>query len=647
MKRSLKFISVMLAVIFCIGGFPAYAESDLVPAEPESDFVQPLAYSPNFFLPHNMRGIIISPETDFAFTPEDNAAQITRQLDDIYEYVLSIGINSVIINTSVEGRAYYDLDMNRNGRLDVTRLAVDHARNFHLNVYLIYDISHAVNPEDDSAIAINSLISEVHKLTLKYPCNGIILDNYYNFPEVNDFPRYMRNGAGIGYENWLIDSTEYLFETAGAVIRKTDNSVPVGVMINSQWAQSLERGSADTKKYIEEGFVDFIMVRSYNTLADGFEAAAQWWGELCEENNLPLYLIHHNEQIGSGWGEDQLLRQLTIAKENIPAYSGSVFNSFSALEGNAPNSAVTLKRYFDNLIDEESLMRDLVMTSPRNFSFTTFEPTVDFMGTFDRNFDVYFNNQRIVLNEAGNFFFPEPLDIGWNTFTIRHKDSTYTYRIERRIIVMREIDESISEGKSLRVEGGTSINLEAVAYRGATVTATINGQTVRLVEQAGTLDDADVNSAYTSFTGRYTVPEGIIGTEQPLGQISVQASYSGYTSNINGAAVTVNAKPIPPPVISLNPVMFDQSALGDGEIVGTIDAVRSRDEEVRFVRLNNNHTHVFDAKTTGTVFDPRFGQLPAGTLDYFRSESGGFLTTDSGKRFLAGDVSLIGGTGIG
>ena len=637
----------MLALIIGLSGFTAYAEEggyvETAPPEPE----EPLAYSPVFYLPHNMRGMIISPGVDFALTPGDNDAQIIRQLDDIFEYILEVGLNSVIIKTSAEDRAYYDLDMNRNGRIDVVELAADRARSYHLNVYLIYDIGHAVNPGDGSAASIDALVSEVHKLTIKYPCSGIILDNYYNLPDVNDFSRYMRNGSGIGYENWLTDSTEYLFETAGAVIRMTDNSIPVGVMINSQWSESLEGGFADTRKYIEEGYVDFIMVRSHSTLADGFEAAAQWWGELCGEQGLPLYLIHHNEKIGGEWGEDQLLRQLKIAKESISAYSGSVFNSFGALESNVLNSAINLKKYYDELIDEESLMRDLVMTSPRSFSFTTFEPTVDFMGTFDHNFDVYFNEKKIVLNEAGNFFFPEPLNIGWNTFTIRHKDSVYTYRIERRIIVMREIDESIADGKSLRVEGGTSINLEAVAYRGAVVTATVNGQSVRLTEQAGTLDDADVNSAYTSFTGRYTVPEGIIGTEQPLGQITVQASYAGYTSNLNGATVTVNAKPVPPPAVNLNPVMFDQSALGDGEVVGTIGAVRGRDENVRFVRLNNNHTHVFDAKTTGTVFDPRFGQLPAGTLDYFRSESGGFYTTESGKRFFATDVSLIDGNGIG
>jgi N-acetylmuramoyl-L-alanine amidase len=662
MKKMSKTIAIILAVILCVSSFPvlATAESDLVPVVPQ---YEPLPYTPNFFLPHNMRGIIISPEVDFALTPEDTSVQIARQLDDIYEYILAIGLNSVIIKTSVEDRVYYDLDMNRNGKPDIVGMAVDRARIYHLNIYLICDIGHAVNPYDDSAAAINSLISEIHKLTIKYPCNGIILDNYYNDPVINNFTRYMQSGAGIGYENWLFDSTEFLFETAAGVVRMTDNTIPVGVMINDMWANSSSKengsptndsveayfdGFADTKKYIEEGYVDFVLLRCFGSLVSEnlpFESTAQWWGELCGENNLPLYLIHYNENIGNGWHDDQILRQLKIANENISAYHGSIFNCYYSLRQNRLNSAGTLKTYFAGLIDEESLMQDLVMHSPRNLSFTTFEPTVDFMGTFDRNFDVYFNNTIIELNEAGNFFFEMPLAIGANTFTLSHKGRTYTYRIERRIIVMREIDASIADGVVLRVDGGTAITLQAIAYAGATVTATINGQTVRLQEREGTLRDEDVNSAYTSFVGRYRVPDGIIGVEQALGQISVQASYMGQSSTFMGARVFVNAEPEPPPPVSS--IMYDQSAIGTGEVVGRIGAVRSRSENVRFVRLNGNNTLVFDAKTTGTVFDPNFGQLPAGTLDYFRSNVGGFYTTESGKRFRADDASVIEGNGIG
>ncbi|MCL2694403.1 MAG: N-acetylmuramoyl-L-alanine amidase, partial [Oscillospiraceae bacterium] len=155
------------------------------------------------------------------------------------------------------------------------------------------------------------------------------------------------------------------------------------------------------------------------------------------------------------------------------------------------------------------------------------------------------------------------------------------------------------------------------------------------------------NSAYTSFTGRYRVPDGIIGKEQALGNITVQASYLGQSSTIVGAGVYVNAEPEPPPIINLNPIMYDESSLGTGEVVGRIGATRSRGESVRLVRLLGNNTNIFDAKTTGTVFDPRFGQLPAGTLDYYRSDVGDFYTTESGKRFLKEDATLENGQGIG
>ena len=47
-----------------------------------------------------------------------------------------------------------------------------------------------------------------------------------------------------------------------------------------------------------------------------------------------MYVVHHNEYVGTGTGgwtiKDQLVQQMTAAKK-IESYSGSVFNSFDAL----------------------------------------------------------------------------------------------------------------------------------------------------------------------------------------------------------------------------------------------------------------------------------------------------------------------------
>ncbi|MCL2086871.1 MAG: N-acetylmuramoyl-L-alanine amidase [Oscillospiraceae bacterium] len=668
-----KFIALFLVVMFSAWVFPVSAfvfyetEPSVVADDSVGDYPEvEQTYFSMLNLPDNMRGAIITPDKDFSV---DDEVRASLQIDEILAELSEIGLNTVVLNTSFQNELYYDLDMNNTGKTDLTQLVIDKARARYFNVFLVYDINEGLNGSADTAEAINKVVSQIHRFTIKYSPDGIILDDYYNNKSAESYGRYMRNGAGIGFENWLYDSTEYLFETAGGIVRFTDNSIPVGIMLNDVWAnsadnekgsytndvvQALYDGFSDTKKYVENGYVDFLMLRSYGSIDDsalGFSDVAGWWSEVCAKNDTPMYIIHYNEKIGTsepGWGaEDQLLKQLVRAKET-QFYHGSVFNSYQSLISNPLNSTGTLTKYFENLINEETLDEELIMRSPRDLRFTTYEKTVDFAGSFDENFDVYFNNRKIQLNEAGNFYFECPLNIGGNVFTIRHKSKTYTYQIERKIITMRELDPSISEGRILRVDGGTTFAISAVAYKGASVTATVNGTAVALREGVGGGDE-DVNSSYITFTGRYTIPDGIIETEQNLGKISVTATYQGYSRTLNGAAVIVNALPRPPE--QLRTQMFDQDTLGTGEVVGTISPFKTADERVKYIRVLENNTHVFDGRTAGTLtdpaFNPEFGQLPAGTLDYLRGTQSDFVTTLSGKRFYSTDVAIFDDTGLG
>ena len=48
----------------------------------------------------------------------------------------------------------------------------------------------------------------------------------------------MENGSGIGYKNWLYDTAEQYFRTAADIIRRTDNTIAAGFVINDMWANS-------------------------------------------------------------------------------------------------------------------------------------------------------------------------------------------------------------------------------------------------------------------------------------------------------------------------------------------------------------------------------------------------------------------------
>ncbi|MBP5604694.1 MAG: N-acetylmuramoyl-L-alanine amidase, partial [Ruminiclostridium sp.] len=285
------------------------------------------------------------------------------------------------------------------------------------------------------------------------------------------------------------------------------------------------------------------------------------------------------------------------------------------------------------------------MTSPSALIYTTTEASVAFMGTFDSNFPVYFNGSEIKLNAAGNFYIEKELASGLNTFTIKHKSKTYTYSITRKITVLKAIGSAIGEGKSLTVDGGTKITLTARAYKGANVYGVVNGTTVPMSEASDTADEDESNSSYVRYTGQYIAPAGLIGQAQNLGSIRICASYAGYSMEAVGASVTVNAEPEPvkQSEVVMNP---EASAVGSGEVLATMDAPHSSGETVKYVRTLYNNTIVYDGKTADDIPTPIFSQLPANTLEIYRSTSGNYYVTESGKRFSASSSVLEDGPAI-
>ncbi len=663
MKGILRFAALLCAVTVFASStqFECVAEEAALEEVPANAVTAENNEQMNFMftLPENMRATILTPSVDYCLSEEPTPESIAAELDSVFSNFAEIGLNTVIFNTVYEERSFYSIDMNSNA-FDPTEAALSAAYNHGVSPYLVLDLSHLLADSAENPSQIDALISRVHRFALKYPCDGIILDDYYVRRSLENFGSYMEDGSGVGYVNWLYDTADQLFSSAADIIHRTNNSIAVGFMINDMWAnasdnslgsdtadtvQALYDGHADTKSFIENGYVDFALVRAYGSLTDGalpFEAVTGWWGSLTESCNIPLYIVHYNEKIGteaSGWNsEDQLLKQLTIAKK-MKSYQGSVFNSYERLTQNPMGTTSTLTSYFNEQINETSLFNGLEMISPAKLNFSTSEPSVTFMGSFDSNFPVYFNNSPIQLNDAGNFYFSRDLNVGMNTFTITHKSKSYTYKIERKIVVMKTINSAISEGKSLFVEGGTKIKLSVTAYEGSEIYGVVNGTTVPMSPTETKTDDEDVNSSYVRYTGTYTVPDGIIGQEQALGTIKIYGSNSGYSMEVLGASVTVNA--LPEPVVEKEAEMLDANSVGSGEVIGTLESVYSAADSVKYVKVSSDYTIVYDGKTADDIPSPEFSQLPAGTIEPYKSTSGSYYLTTSGKRIAASTAELI------
>lgn len=604
------------------------------------------------YLQNGMRALTVTPGADF-----DDATELA----DLYDEIRGYGMNAVIINSTSEEGKFYDIELTSDNA-DILSAAIDGAHSANLSAYLTLDAGSLVNMIAEEGGGLKEGFSAAaHKFAMKYKCEGIILTNYYTTDNGDMYAEYLRSGSGIGYENWLYETNRYIIRTLSEAVHKTNNTTAFGVLIEDMWAnassneagsdtedtrQALYDGHCDTKKYIESGYADFVLVKAYGSTDDydlNFESVVRWWYDLGQSNNVKTYVYHLNERIGeyAGWGEDQLLRQLTVMKD-MDKLGGSAFNSLSALRNNVLDSRETLIKYFNDQINEETLFDDLEMVSPTQLTYTTYDSTAKFMGTFDPNFDVYFDNEKIVLNDYNNFYIPKELDIGWNYFTIKHKGKEVNYSIEHIIKVLDSVDSTAD----VTVEGGTQLSFTAIAYSGSYVTATINGTTVELQEM-GSAEHVGANGPYSQFVGYYTVPAGIIGQEQHLGTVTYNASHSGYNENMYGITVTVAAKPEPPKTDIKYDLIPDQSTAGTGEVVGNIDPIYTEDDYLTYVKVIDNFTDVLDAKTTGKIPSPMFSQMPAGTLDYYKSTADGFVITESGKRYREEYVTTFDDTGLG
>ena len=661
-KRTVGIIAGALSVVMLLSQMSVMAQendTDEKASTEQSQQAKPQTAEPKFTLSDELKATVVNLGD---FEAEKFSENFSAKLDTLISY----GMNGVYINPYDKKVSYFTTDMNKDSDRLEKALAVATKKGMQRFVY--FDVNRAMSACPEGEDKYDYLVSEAHKFALRYRCNGIILTGFYGSNNNAVYDEYMKKGSGIGYKNWLFDSVEYKFATVSEVIHLSDNSIAVGLDAKDVWANSSrnEKGSdtsakysayyngyADTKTFVEKGLADFIVANASGSLDDavvGFDEVCSWWSDVAKAADIPLYIVHHNEKIGTdeaGWEvEDQLLKQLAKADE-LDNYSGSVFYSEKSLEDNPMGTTDTLTKYFNEQINVDSLFEDLEMTSPYYTNYSTDDTSVAFMGTFDENFDVYFDGEKLTLNEAGNFYFEKQLEVGMNTFVITHKGKTINYNIERTINVLKSVGSSVSEGKTLSVDGGTSVSILAVAYKGSYATATLGGTTIELTENAKS-DAVDINSSYAAFTGKITVPEGIVDEEQYLGNIEISASYAGYSRTYIGAEVTVNAVKLPEKNVEIiDEIPADQSSFGDSEVVGKLSPAISEDTDVTYVKLNKNFAYIYDGNNTDSVNPPNVGQLPEGTLDYYKSEWDDYYVTASGKRFLKEDADLVSGVGMG
>jgi uncharacterized lipoprotein YddW (UPF0748 family)/N-acetylmuramoyl-L-alanine amidase len=417
---------------------------------------------------------------------------------------------------------------------------------------------------DPGIPAVRGMIENgVREIVENYDIDGIVFDDYFypdkDFADGGTFKTY--GGSGQTIDEFRRGSVNLLVSETYAKIKSLKPTVDFGISPAGVWANSSQNilgcntnGAyssyydqyADTRLWVKSNWVDFICPQIYWSI--GYEKAdystvLDWWANTVKGTNVKLYVSHAVSKQGSteqGWSSpDQILLQLRAAAE-YTQYKGSVFFDYSDLCKNNDGVADAITNYYEGKLFSASFGKTLTVTSP-NDNAVTGESKIKITGTSDANYPLLLDGAAVERSPDGYFSTVVNLSPGKNVFTLTHKGVTKKITVNCTIEVLK----SVQPAQDISADGGSQINISAVAHRNATVYASIGSSRVAMTMADSAVNDDSggenlKDSDYVTYSGIFTLPE-TTPEVQSLGKISVTAMWGGTTKVLQGAQVKVNA----------------------------------------------------------------------------------------------------------
>jgi uncharacterized lipoprotein YddW (UPF0748 family) len=234
---------------------------------------------------------------------------------------------------------------------DATRLVASHPARRHPDWVVTYGGKLYYNP---GLPAVRAFVQDaVLDAVKKYPVDAVHFDDYfYPYPvagqNFDDDAAYDRHGGAFpNRAAWRRDNIDKLVRETAARIKAVRPTTqfgisPFGVWRNAstdprgsdtQALQSYDAVHADSRKWVREGWIDYIVPQLYWHI--GFSAAdyaklVPWWAEVARGSRTKLYLGEALYRAGdpaqpAAWQDPaELSRHLTLAQDH-PEVRGHVF----------------------------------------------------------------------------------------------------------------------------------------------------------------------------------------------------------------------------------------------------------------------------------------------------------------------------------
>lgn len=215
------------------------------------------------------------------------------------------------------------------------------------------------------------VLQGVQELINGYQLAGIHYDDYFyptgNFDDAATYAKY-----GQGYSNvadWRRHNVDLLVQETHQLVQDSGKNMVFGVSPAGIWANKSNNpaGSntqkctqtyydhyADTKKWVEQGWLDYIAPQIYWNIGNAntdYATLVEWWSNVTKNTPVKLYIGHAAYRVGdSSQGEvwmnpDEIRNQIMYNRQNGNV-SGSIFYGYSTLVNNSLGIQDTLAELF-------------------------------------------------------------------------------------------------------------------------------------------------------------------------------------------------------------------------------------------------------------------------------------------------------------
>lgn len=315
---------------------------------------------------------------------------------------------------------------------------------------------------------IDYMIQSIEEIIRLYAVDGIHFDDYFypgrSFDDQKTFEKF---GASFGsIEDWRRENVNELIRRTHELTQSQNRPVVFGVSPFGIWANehnhpqgSATRGLesyfahyADTKKWVEEGWLDYIAPQLYWHI--GFEIAdyellLNWWSECVKDTEVKLYIgqgiYRINSDPQSPWyGIEEVKRQLVLNESNENVH-GSLYFRYQNMKRNPELTRFLSQKNNPAPVHYQSLP-SLVVSRPNRKQ--TVQSTHHYIGGYsDPKLPLKINGKAVAnQTEHGYFGVYYPLKEGVNEILVSNGSEEIL-----RTIIREKPKSSQSSGQSIRI----------------------------------------------------------------------------------------------------------------------------------------------------------------------------------------------------